>query len=311
MHQQRSIPPRQGLYDPAHEHDACGVGFVVNIKGVRSHDILQKGLEVLDNLTHRGACGCDPRTGDGAGVLMQIPHEFFAREAAKLGFTLPAPGEYGVGQVFLPLDPERRKAAETVVERVVREEGQRLLGWRTVPVVESACGDIARLGLPAVRQVFIGRGEGIADAEALERKLYVIRKAITGASASMPLEEGELFYFCSLSAATVVYKGQLISTQIPEFYPDLRDPEVKTALAMVHQRFSTNTFPSWDRAHPYRFLSHNGEINTLRGNINWMAARQGQFASPLFGDDMQKLLPIIEASGSDSSTFDNCLELLV
>ena len=311
MHQQRSIPPRQGLYDPAHEHDACGVGFVVNIKGVRSHDILQKGLEVLDNLTHRGACGCDPRTGDGAGVLMQIPHEFLAREAAQLGFTLPAPGEYGVGQVFLPLDPERRKAAEAVVERVVREEGQRLLGWRTVPVVESACGDIARLGLPAVRQVFIGRGEGIADAEALERKLYVIRKAITGASASMPLEEGELFYFCSLSAATVVYKGQLISTQIPQFYPDLRDPEVKTALAMVHQRFSTNTFPSWDRAHPYRFLSHNGEINTLRGNINWMAARQGQFASPLFGDDMQKLLPIIEASGSDSSTFDNCLELLV
>ena len=176
MHQQRSIPPRQGLYDPAHEHDACGVGFVVNIKGVRSHDILQKGLEVLDNLTHRGACGCDPRTGDGAGVLMQIPHEFLAREAAQLGFTLPAPGEYGVGLVFLPLDPERRKAAEAVVERVVREEGQRLLGWRTVPMVESACGDIARLGLPAMRQVFIGRGEGIADAEALERKLYVIRK---------------------------------------------------------------------------------------------------------------------------------------
>ena len=311
MHQLRSIPPRQGLYDPAHEHDACGVGFVVNIKGVRSHDILQKGLQVLDNLTHRGACGCDPRTGDGAGVLMQIPHEFFVREAGKLGFALPAPGEYGVGQVFLPLDPERRKAAEAVVERVVHEEGQRLLGWRTVPIVESACGDIARRGLPAIRQVFIGRGDGITEAEALERKLYVIRKAITHAGASLGLEDGELFYFCSLSAATIVYKGQLISNQIPQFYPDLGDPEIKTALAMVHQRFSTNTFPSWDRAHPYRFLCHNGEINTLRGNINWMAARQGQFASPLFGDDMQKLLPIIEPTGSDSSMFDNCLELLV
>jgi glutamate synthase domain-containing protein 2/glutamate synthase domain-containing protein 1/glutamate synthase domain-containing protein 3 len=311
MHQLRSIPPPQGLYDPAHEHDACGVGFVVNIKGVRSHDILQKGLQVLDNLTHRGACGCDPRTGDGAGVLMQIPHEFFVREAGLLGFALPAPGEYGVGQVFLPLDSDRRKAAEAVVERVVREEGQRLLGWRTVPVVESACGDIARRGLPAVRQVFIGRGAEITDAEALERKLYVIRKHITGAGASLGLEDGELFYFCSLSAVTVIYKGQLISNQIPQFYPDLGDPEIKTALAMVHQRFSTNTFPSWDRAHPYRFLCHNGEINTLRGNINWMAARQGQFASPLFGGDLQKLLPIIEPAGSDSAMFDNCLELLV
>ncbi len=311
MHQFRSIPRRQGLYDPAHEHDACGVGFVVNVKGVRSHDILLKGLQVLDNLTHRGACGCDPRTGDGAGVLMQIPHEFFAREADRLGFALPAPGEYGVGQVFLPLDPERRKAAEAMVERVVREEGQRLLGWRTVPIVESACGDIARRGLPAIRQVFIGRGPGVADAEALERKLYVIRKAVSGAGATLPMAEGELFYFCSLSAATIVYKGQLISHQIPQFFPDLGDPGIKTALAMVHQRFSTNTFPSWDRAHPYRFLCHNGEINTLRGNINWMAARQGQFASPLFGDDMRKLMPIIEAAGSDSAMFDNCLELLV
>jgi glutamate synthase (NADPH) large chain len=311
MHQFRSIPPRQGLYDPAHEHDACGVGFVVNIKGVRSHDILQKGLQVLDNLTHRGACGCDPRTGDGAGVLMQIPHEFFAREAGKLGFDLPAPGEYGVGQVFLPLDAGRRAAAEAIVERVVAEHGQRLLGWRTVPVVESACGDIARRGLPAIRQVFIGKGAGVADTEALERKLYVIRKAIVGEAGALKLQDGELFYFCSLSAATIVYKGQLISHQIPQFFPDLCDPEIKTALAMVHQRFSTNTFPSWDRAHPYRFLCHNGEINTLRGNINWMAARQGQFSSPLFGDQIRKLLPIIEASGSDSAMFDNCLELLV
>jgi glutamate synthase domain-containing protein 2/glutamate synthase domain-containing protein 1/glutamate synthase domain-containing protein 3 len=311
MHPRHSIPRPQGLYDPAHEHDACGVGFVVNIKGERSHDILQKGLRVLDNLTHRGACGCDPRTGDGAGVLMQIPHEFFAREADKLGFALPQPGEYGVGQIFLPLDAGRRRAAEALVDRVVREEGQKLLGWRTVPIVESACGDIARRGLPAIRQVFIGRGDAVADQEALERKLYVIRKRVTNEAAALGLAEGELFYVCSLSAATIVYKGQLISHQIPQFYPDLGDAAVKTALVMVHQRFSTNTFPSWDRAHPYRFLCHNGEINTLRGNINWMAARQKQFVSPLFGDDMRKLLPIIEPNGSDSAMFDNCLELLV
>ena len=311
MHPRHSIPRPQGLYDPAHEHDACGVGFVVNIKGERSHDILQKGLRVLDNLTHRGACGCDPRTGDGAGVLMQIPHEFFAREADKLGFALPQPGEYGVGQIFLPLDAGRRRAAEALVDRVVREEGQKLLGWRTVPIVESACGDIARRGLPAIRQVFIGRGDAVADQEALERKLYVIRKRVTNEAAALGLAEGELFYVCSLSAATIVYKGQLISHQIPQFYPDLGDAAVKTALVMVHQRFSTNTFPSWDRARPYRFLCHNGEINTLRGNINWMAARQKQFVSPLFGDDMRKLLPIIEPNGSDSAMFDNCLELLV
>jgi glutamate synthase (NADPH/NADH) large chain len=311
MHPLRSIPPRQGLYDPEHEHDACGVGFVVNIKGERSHDILQKGLQVLDNLTHRGACGCDPRTGDGAGVLMQIPHEFFIREAQRLGFGLPPLGQYGVGQVFLPLDAARSKAAEAIVERVVREEGQKLLGWRTVPIVESACGDIARRGLPTVRQVFIGRGDGMEDQEALERKLYVIRKRVTNEAAALKLAEGELFYVCSLSAATIVYKGQLISHQIPQFYPDLGDEAIKTALVMVHQRFSTNTFPSWDRAHPYRFLCHNGEINTLRGNINWMAARQKQFASPLFGEDMRKLLPIIEPNGSDSAMFDNCLELLV
>src|SRR5262249_52683896 len=258
MHQFRSIPQRQGLYDPAHEHDACGVGFVVNVKGVRSHDILQKGLQVLDNLTHRGACGCDPRTGDGAGVLMQIPHEFFEREADRLGFALPALGSYGVGQLFLPLDPVRRRLAGEMVERVVREEGPTLGGWREVPIGESACGDIARRGLPAIRQVFIKASGGIEDAEALERKLYVIRKRVTNEAASLALKEGELFYVCSLSAATIVYKGQLISNQIPQFYLDLGDPAITTALVMVHQRFSTNTFPSWDRAHPYRFLCHNG-----------------------------------------------------
>ena len=311
MHNYRSIPKAQGLYDPAHEHDACGVGFVVNIKGERSHDIVAKGLQVLDNLTHRGACGCDPRTGDGAGILLQIPHDFFASEAERLGFKLPAPGEYGVGQVFLPLDAVKRRECEDAFERIVNEEGQRLLGWRDVPVVESACGDIARRGMPAIRQVFIARSADVKDAEALERKLYVIRKRATSEAEKLGLFDPELFYFCSLSALTVVYKGQLISTQIPQFFPDLLDRAVKTALAMVHQRFSTNTFPSWDRAHPYRFMSHNGEINTLRGNINWMHAREKLFSSPLFGDDIKKLLPIVEPNGSDSAMFDNCLELLI
>src|SRR5579885_695014 len=307
----RAIPKAQGLYHPAHEHDACGVGFVVDIKGRRSHEIVLKGLQVLDNLTHRGACGCDPLTGDGAGILMQLPHDFFAQEASKLGFDLPAPGEYGVGMVFLPLDPKKREACESIFERVVREEGQQVLGWRTVPVDDSQCGVIARQGLPAIRQIFIGKSPGISDEAALERKLYVIRKRVTNEGARIKLEEGELFYICSLSSLTIVYKGQLISHQLPKFYRDLLDPAVETALAMVHQRFSTNTFPSWDRAHPYRFLCHNGEINTLRGNINWMHAREKQFASPLFGDDIKKIQPIIEANGSDSAMFDNCLELLV
>jgi glutamate synthase (NADPH) large chain len=307
----RAIPKAQGLYNPEYEHDACGVGFVVNIKGQRSHDIVLKGLQVLDNLTHRGACGCDPLTGDGAGMLLQIAHGFFADQAAKLGFDLPAPGGYGIGMVFLPLDAQKREACEAIFNQVVREEGQQVLGWRTVPVDESQCGVIARQGLPAIRQIFIGRGPGITDEASLERKLYVIRKRVTNEGAKLKLDEGELFYVCSLSSLTIVYKGQLISHQIPRFYPDLLDPQMETALAMVHQRFSTNTFPSWDRAHPYRFLCHNGEINTLRGNINWMHAREKQFASSLFGDDIKKIQPIIEADGSDSAMFDNCLELLV
>ncbi len=312
MHDRRSIPASQGLYLPEFERDACGVGFVVNIKGVRSHDIVLKGVEVLNNLTHRGSCGCDPRTGDGAGMLLQIPHEFFIREGARLGIKLPGRGEYGVGMLFLPCDAAKRAAGEEIVERVVREEGLTLLGWRDVPVIESACGDLARRAMPAIRQVFVGRGTAIRDSEALERKLYVIRKRATHeALATLELTDPELFYFCSLSAATLVYKGQLISHQIPEFYPDLLDSEVVTALAMVHQRFSTNTFPSWDRAHPFRFIAHNGEINTLRGNENWMHAREKMFSSPVFGDDIHKLAPIVEPTQTDSGKFDNCLELLV
>ncbi len=311
MHDFKSMPKAQGLYDPAHEHDACGVGFVVNIKGVRSHDIVQKALTVLDNLTHRGACGCDPRTGDGAGILIQIPHAFLAKETKKLGFELPAPGKYGVGQVFLPIDEKKRRECEQTFEQIVREEGQSILGWRDVPILEAECGDIARRGMPAIRQVFIARSAGIKDVEAFERKLYVIRKRADNAGDKLGLFDPELFYFCSLSAITLVYKGQLISTQIPAFFPDLRDPAMETAIAMVHQRFSTNTFPSWDRAHPFRFIAHNGEINTLRGNENWMHARQNLFESPLFGSDIKKLLPIIEPTQTDSGKFDNSLELLV
>ncbi len=311
MHRFQNIPGRQGLYDPSHEHEACGVGFVVDIKGRRSHDIIRKGIQILENLEHRGACGCDPLTGDGSGLLMQVPHEFFAREAERLGFALAAPGRYGVGMVFLPLERERRVEFEGVFERVVREEGQQVLGWRDVPVAENNCGEIARRAMPSIRQVFIGAGWGIADDEHLERKLYVIRKRATNEIGRLKRSAGEIFYVCSLSGRTVVYKGQLISTQIPAFFPDLLDPDMVTALALVHQRFSTNTFPSWDRAHPYRFLAHNGEINTLRGNINWMHAREKLFSSPLFGNDTAKLLPIIEPDGSDSAMFDNCLELLV
>ncbi|HTY56052.1 MAG TPA: hypothetical protein VMB26_12665, partial [Candidatus Binataceae bacterium] len=312
MHNSRTIPAKQGLYDPSHEHDACGVGFVVNIKGERSHEIIRQGLQVLDNLTHRGACGCDPLTGDGAGILLQVPHAFLSKQAESLGFGLPSAGGYGVGLVFLPQDSSERQLCEKIAERVVHEEGQRLLGWRTVPIIESNCGVIARRALPFIRQIFIGaQGPLVEDGEALERKLYVIRRRIENEVRAAHLRQADLFYICSLSSRTLVYKGQLISTQIPQFFPDLLDPEMVSALAMVHQRFSTNTFPSWDRAHPYRFLCHNGEINTLRGNINWMRAREKMFASPLFGDDIKKLLPIIQPTGSDSAMFDNALELLV
>jgi glutamate synthase (NADPH/NADH) large chain len=302
---------KQGLYDPRFEHDACGVGFVANIKGVKSHDIVRKGLQVLENLTHRGACGCDPLTGDGAGILMQVPDEFLRRECRQLRIDLPNPGEYGVGMVFLPRDVAERNVCQKFFEKVVREEGQQLLGWRTVPTDASKTGELARKLAPEIRQIFIARGKGITDSETLERKFYVIRKRVERLVATADLRDSESFYIPSLSCRTLCYKGLLLPEQIPQFYADLVDPTMTSALALVHQRFSTNTFPSWDRAHPYRFLAHNGEINTLRGNENWMHAREKMFASPLFGDDIKKLLPIIEESGSDSAKFDNALELLV
>jgi glutamate synthase domain-containing protein 2/glutamate synthase domain-containing protein 1/glutamate synthase domain-containing protein 3 len=303
------LPEPQGLYHPSTEHDACGIGFVASIRGQRSHEIILKGIEVLVNLTHRGATGCDPETGDGAGVLIQIPHEFFARECASLGFTLPARGEYGVGMAFFPVEKPARLNCEAVVERIIAEEGLSVLGWRDTPVNDSAIGRIARASRPYIQQVFVGKPAEL-DADTFERKLYVVRKRVESEIAASDIEHKDVFYVPSLSARTIVYKGLLLAPQIVNFYADLSDPLAISALCLVHQRFSTNTFPSWQLAHPYRYIGHNGEINTLKGNVNWMHARQSVLASGLFGDDIKKLFPIIQPGGSDSANFDNALELL-
>jgi glutamate synthase (NADPH/NADH) large chain len=303
------LPPKQGLYDPLYEKEACGIGFVVNVKGNKSHEIVRKGLEVLENLAHRGAVGCDPCTGDGAGVLIQVPHEFLKRACGEIDVRLPGAGEYGVGMAFLPMDSTQRHLCETLISRIIQEEGQRLLGWRDVPAKNTHLGEIARSSQPYIRQFFIARD--ILNEAQFERKLYVIRKRIENAILSSAIEDRASFYINSLSSYTIVYKGLLLPYQIPLFYPDLADPSVVSALAMVHSRFSTNTFPTWPRAHPYRYVCHNGEINTLKGNINWMQARQGRLASELFGDDIQKLYPIIYEDQSDSACFDNALEFLV
>ena len=310
-----SAPGCHGLYDPRFEHDACGVGFVVNIKGVRSHKLVEQAFEVATNLLHRGACGCEKNTGDGAGLLLQVPDKFLRRETAATGFTLPAAGEYGVGMLFLPRCADERIRVEERIVRIVLEEAQHVLGWREVPTDDSPLGETARQGEPAIRQVFIGRGAGFgddADAGArFERKLYVIRKRIAREVAGLGLEEEDLFYVASLSSKTIVYKGMLIADQTTTMFPDLVDPDVESALALVHSRFSTNTFPSWPLAHPYRYVGHNGEINTLRGNINWMRARESLCRSELFGDDLQKLFPVAREGQSDTATFDNVLEFLV
>ena len=358
---QRSLPEKQGLYDPRYEHDACGVGFVVNLKNRHSHSIVRDALQILNNLEHRGACGCEKNTGDGAGILVQMPHDFLRRECAKLGIDLPAPGQYGCGLVYLPTDERGKKICEEAFEGVVREEGQTVLGWRTVPVDSSPLGATARESMPIIRQIFIGRhsptplsrsggegspiaplalfgGRGVGgeggEALAFERKLYVIRRRVENLLKPSASEAGKelytrweadvpreiealhashraMFYVPSLSSRTIIYKGMLNAGQLPLFFPDLNDPLFASALAMVHSRFSTNTFPTWARAHPYRYIAHNGEINTLRGNVNWMTARERMFASPLFGDDIKKILPVIDQSGSDSAMFDNALELLV
>jgi len=299
----RLIP--QGLYDPAHEHDACGVAFVASIAGERSNAIVGRGLEALVNLGHRGACGCDPETGDGAGILIQIPDAFLRREA---DVDLPAPDAYGVGMVFLPTDPEERRRCETIVERCCEDEGLRLLGWRDVPHDPSAIGHVSRAGMPSIRQFFVA-AVGV-HGDVLERRLYVLRRVIERKRDEAAPPGDQLFYICSLSCRTVVYKGMLMARQIAPFFPDLVDHSVVSALALVHSRFSTNVLPRWDIAQPFRYSAHNGEINTLRGNVNWMRARQSKFKSALYGADIEKLRPVIDETGSDSAQFDNALEML-
>ena len=304
------VPGKQGLYNPANEHDACGVGFVAHIKGKKSHAIVEQGLQILKNLNHRGAVGADPLAGDGAGILIQMPDLLFREELAKQGVTLPPLGEYGVGMVFLPQEPASRFACEYEIERAIKDEGQVLLGWRDVPRDNSGLGESVKRIEPVIRQVFIGRGPGVTVTDALERKLYVIRKSSGHAIQALQLAHGKEFYVPSMSARTLVYKGMLLAGQVGQYYLDLQDARVQSALALVHQRFSTNTFPTWDLAHPFRMIAHNGEINTLRGNVNWIRARQGAISSPILGRDLDKLWPLIYDGQSDSASFDNALELL-
>jgi glutamate synthase (NADPH) large chain len=303
--------PAQGLYDPRHERDACGVGFVVHIKGERSPAIVRQALQVLMNLQHRGACGAEPNTGDGAGILLQMPDKFFRKVCATTGIALPPAAEYGAGLVFLPHDGGERDRLQALVGEIVEEEGQRLLGWRAVPTDDRLVGPTAAAVEPHIAQVFVGRGAGVRDQAHLERKLYVIRKRIENAVDALDLAGKRFFYIPSLSSRTLIYKGMLSADQIETMYPDLTDPDIESALALVHQRFSTNTFPSWPLAHPYRYIAHNGEINTLRGNINWMRAREALCRSDLLGDDLKKVFPVIREGGSDSAIFDNVLEFLV
>ncbi|MDP8266857.1 MAG: glutamate synthase large subunit [Candidatus Aceula meridiana] len=304
-------PKKQGLYDPAFEKDSCGIGFIANIKGNRSHKIIQDGLKILENLTHRGATGSDPLTGDGAGLLIQIPDEFFRKESASFNIDLPEEGAYGAGIVFLPTDGKSQKICEEWLEEIIKEEGQILLGWRKVPTDSSKIGKIACSVEPEFKQVFIGKGKQVRDNQDFERKLYVIRKRMEVKMRESEILQKNYFYICSLSSKTIVYKGQLMAEQVSVFYKDLNDPAMTSCLAMVHSRYSTNTFPTWALAHPYRMMVHNGEINTLRGNINWMHAREMQFYSELFGKDTKKILPIITPHASDSATFDNVLEMLM
>jgi glutamate synthase (ferredoxin) len=305
------LPPKQGLYDPWYEHDSCGVGFVVDIKGCASNGILKQAIQILKNLDHRGAAGSEANTGDGAGVLIQTPHAFFREACKKQRIALPGHGEYGSGLVFLPRDRVTRRRLEERFEQIVQSEGQTTLGWRTVPVDNSSLGATARSSEPMIRQIFVGRSPAMTDAMAFERKLYVIRKRAYSEIRTSTLDGAETWYVPSLSFKTIVYKGMLLTGQLDQYFTDLRNPAVETALALVHSRFSTNTFPSWARAHPYRYIAHNGEINTLRGNINWMHAREALFESEVFGEDIKKILPIVNPNGSDSSMFDNTLELLI
>ena len=300
-----------GLYVPAREHDACGVGFIAHMKGRKSHQIVADALRILENLEHRGAVGADPLAGDGAGMLIQIPHDFLKEECKKLGFNLPVPGRYAVGHIFMPQDDRLRAHCERVWTRIISEHGMELLGWRTVPVDNSSLSEMVKATEPVHRQVFIGCPSTILDQDDFERRLYLARKIVSNAIQNAYKGRDIGHYTVSLSSRTLVYKGMFLSYQLRAYYNDLSDPRFVSAMALVHQRFSTNTFPSWKLAHPYRFVAHNGEINTLRGNVNWMAARQASVSSPLYGDEISKLWPISYEGQSDTACFDNALEFLV
>jgi glutamate synthase (NADPH/NADH) large chain len=304
-------PQPEGLYDPANEHDACGVGFIAHIRGHKSHTVVGQGLQILRNLTHRGAVGADPLAGDGAGILLQIPDALLREEMDSQGVELPPPGRYGVGMVFLPQEPASRIACEQEIERAARAEGQVVLGWRDVPRDSSVLGESVKRIEPVIRQIFVGAGADVTVTDAFERKLYVVRKRAGHAIQALRLEHGKEFYVPSFSARTLVYKGMLLADQVGNYYRDLSDPRLTSALALVHQRFSTNTFPTWDLSHPFRMIAHNGEINTLRGNVNWLRAREGAISSPVLDHDLDKLWPLIYPGQSDSASFDNALELLV
>ena len=307
-----AVPERQGLYDPANEHDACGVGFVAHVKGQKNHGIVEQGLLILKNLDHRGAVGADPLQGDGAGILIQIPDRFYREEMARQGVELPPDGEYGVGMVFLPQEAASRHACVEEIERSIKAEGQVLLGWREVPVNhEMPMSPTVKAKEPVIRQVFVGRGPDVFVTDALERKLYIIRRRAANAIKALKLKHSGEFYVPSFSARTVNYKGLLLANQVGVYYLDLQDERTVSALALVHQRFSTNTFPTWDLAHPFRYIAHNGEINTVRGNVNWFKAREQAISSPLLGDDLKKVWPLHYPGQSDSASFDNALELLV
>jgi len=304
------VPQAQGLYDPALDKDSCGVGFIADIKGRKSHKTIDDALAILCNLEHRGAVGADPRAGDGAGILVQIPHKFFVKVADKLGFKLPKPGEYAVGQLFMPRDPDWRQVNRDIYAQIIKRMGMTLLGWRDVPTNNSTLGESVKPTEPVHQQVFIGRKKSMSEDD-FERRLYILRKMVSAAIYKRRERRLASYYPVSLSCRTVVYKGMFLADQLGTYYPDLHDKDFESALALVHQRFSTNTFPTWSLAHPYRMIAHNGEINTLRGNNNWMAARQASVSSDLFGDDIEKLWPISYEGQSDTACFDNALEFLV
>ena len=302
------LPEKQGMYDPAFEHDACGVGFISNIKGKVSHDLINQGLQILKNLAHRGGVGSDPDTGDGAGILIQMPHDFMSKVCKNEGIDLPAKGDYGVGMLFLSPDADTREKSLADLGKIIAEEGQKLLGMRDVPVYEDCLGKAARDVMPHIVQIFIGKSNAEMSADDFERRLYIIGKIAE--KRIRKSGEDNYFYFASLSARTIVYKGMLTPEQVNEFYLDLKDVDMKTAISLVHSRFSTNTFPSWERAHPNRYIIHNGEINTIRGNVNWVKARERMFSTPEFEGEMDKILPVINEDGSDSAMLDNYLQFL-